>query len=64
MKKLKGAHVPSKSFQLVEPRTQMQTLTMTDMVVIENYYNIMHYGWKHELDETNTYDIVKFSSRP
>ena len=42
----------------------MQTLTMTDMVVIENYYNIMHYGWKHELDETNTYDIVEFSSRP
>jgi len=60
--KLKGAHVPSKSLRLVKPKThdkQMQTLTMRDMVVIENYYN-MHYGWKHKLDETNTSDIVEF----
>ena len=35
--KLKGAHERSKSFQFVKPKIQMQTLTLMNKVVIEDY---------------------------
>ena len=33
----------------------MQALKITYMVVIKNYDNN---GWKHELDETNTFVVI------
>ena len=46
----------SKSLQFVEPRTQMQTLTKMNKVVIEDYYHMI------TMDETNTC-LVKCSSK-
>ena len=32
-----------------------------DMVVIEDYLPYVNNGWKHKLDETNTYIVIFFS---
>ena len=49
---------PSAS-SLSKPRTQMQTITRTDMVVIEIYYHMTKMD-EHELDETKT-STINFS---
>ena len=45
------------------PRSQTQTLTRMDKVVIGDYYLMANNGWNHKLDETSTF-VVNFFSKP
>ena len=56
--KLKGAHECSKNLQFVKPRTQMQTLTKMDKVVIKDYYDMTI--MKENVDWIKLTSIVKF----
>ena len=60
---LKGTHQSFKSLMGENQKTQMQTLTGMDKVVIEDYDHMTNNGWKCVSDEMST-SIAKFFSRP
>ena len=59
---LKGTHECFKHLMGKKEKTQMQTLTRMDKVVIEDYNHMTNNGWECALNETST-SIAKFFSK-